>query len=418
MRQGIWVAATVFSSLLGCKTTTTRMESKVDSLDVFATGAKGATCRGTVTPAHEERFETYWKQGSILAHEGFKDSLKSILAAVPAGLTQWYFLQGGSIRLVGNAAQICPEGLDSSINLYSSEGAVTGCVQFDASDQQTSMPKLYIGVSARTYEGQQIELAAAVQGFTVIFSSFLSELGQADSTNSADTISYTFGTNDEEMRLHKVHLSFALLDDIVDATHGGTQLPDMYRILIQSHIALDRSQPRDARWSALWNLHATGNVNFKKFANAALAHTMESVLCQSPKDLLAESSPFRQTVRYYLEKMHQPVMQALAAEEVPNKADAEPAIHQNNESGSGDSVYMALTGDYEHFPILRGIVRAPFAVGAYFVNNRPVRTFFAEYRPMRRAAVAVFRGGARIVGGVGRMVFPGDRCFRVRRRLC
>ncbi len=422
MLHRIWIAAGLFSTLAACKTTSEGTRSEVESLDMFIDGAKAEACVGEPTAEFDERYDLIWEKKGIIADEGYKKPLRPIMAAIPTGFMQWYFLNGGTMQIIGKPASYCPEGRSDSVNLYSAVGSVTGCVRFPNNGQQSSMPKMYIGVEGNTIASQAIELSAAVQAFGVVFGSFLSELGTVDTSNASDTITYDFGKNDDEMKNDKVSLAFLLLDDLVISSESAAKLPENYRHLVRSSVALDKSQSRDARWAAVWKLHKSGDENFKKFQNAVLAHTFESALCRSSAALTAKDSPVRQTAKYYLDNMHGDIVESFQVEPL-NASTSSPATVTNS-SASDSSVTAAATTTslsltrYYRFPLLRGIIRAPFAIAAYFIENRPVRTFFATHKPVRRAAVAVFRGGARIVGGVGRVVFPGDRCWRLRRRLC
>lgn len=398
------------------------------SLNSFKKDEEVRACKGKVTEPFSEQFDTYWAQKSIVANEGFKESLRPILAAVPAGLLKWFFLRGGDLQLVSKADDFCKASDRSSIALLGKNGDQVGCVNIATEVNSYLVPRIFVEVRGTTQEAQQAELSIAVQGFAVVTASYLSELG-GGTTDASSQLSYVYGSGDTVMRNDKLALSFLFLDDLVNGQKANDLfIPDSMKAWIKDAKAYDGTVTRDDRWSAVYGLK--DDNDFRQFTNAVLAHTLDSSWCgELTQEAGLESEvTFPQVRKWYSAKMEPELMATLNETDVDFTDSKVPIGAQQGSTGLGltqsaapdvsDQSLAAFSLAGGRFPILRGILRAPFAVVRYFAQNRPIAKWLAHHRPLRRAALAIFRGGARIIGGTGRVLFPGNRCWRIRRRLC
>lgn len=426
-RAKILAGVAAILAVAGCKTTSGG-NSEVDALNNFQQSEKGVICKAEASPAYAERFDTYYAQGSIEIADkaNYKERLKSVLAAVPSGFQEWYFLKGGELRYISNAKQFCETRRDSVVDIINHKGEVAGCVHFETVDNSVGMPKIYVGVTSTEYYANLAELSNAIQGFSIVLASYLTEIGPSNNgqPDGSGNMIYEFGKNDQSMKDDKLSLSFLFLDDLIEAQKkdASLRIPDVYMSMIEDKSILDKNVSRDDRWKKVYAVRNTDS--YKAFMNMILAQTFDSAHCSDETRalMIGENPVFGQTGRWYKGKMEQELYASIA------KAGSEEPVDASAVStpASVNASAMALTAPDVakagataalvgyRFPILRAIVRAPFVVARYFAQNRPVRTWFATHRPIRRLGAAIFGGPI----GRSRVLFPGNRCWRIRRWLC
>ncbi len=88
-----------------------------------------------------------------------------------------------------------------------------------------------------------------------------------------------------------------------------------------------------------------------------------------------------------------------------NSGDATPGKEVMSAAPKAETESGVSLAGGRVFPVLGAVLHAPFAVAGYFVENRPVRTWFATHKPVRR----VLFGTMRAIGNVARgaVIFTG-----------
>jgi hypothetical protein len=409
--------------LSSCKSTGPTSSTK--GLDAF-TGQKGeAVCSAAVSSQFTDRYDTFWNQGGIQGPKGYQNNLKSIFAAVPLELQSWFFLKGGKLQLIGNAKEFC--GSVDATNLYRADGSVGGCLNIPKVDGLSGMPSIYVGVDAADFKSQMEQASLIVQGFAAMTSSFLTEIALAEKLSEGNDLLFEFGAYDVDMRNLKASLAFMVIEDLInnknsDGKSYAENLPDDMKALVASSKVLDASLDRDTRWKAFWG--AYGDQGHREFTNFAVAQVLDSAWCNDStrNAVLATGSIFNKTGAYFRAEV-EPVM-AEAFNGTPGQTSASLADNSSSEYAEEVMAAAPVAGASFNlargraFPVLGAVVRAPFAVGNYFVQNKPVRSWFANHQPVRRTlwGAARFVGGAargvaivsgRVVGGVARVAGNG-----------
>lgn len=416
----------------GCKTTGGNKGSDIQSLNNFRESEKGVICTATPSANYSERYDTYWEQKSIDADASYKERLKPVLASVPEGLQKWFFLKGGLLKYIGNAKEFCSTRKGTVVDVIDYKGEVGGCVHFEQNGDNIEMPKIYVGVTSGDYYTNLAELSNTVQGFSIVLASYASDIGGGTTPGADGTVRYEFGKSDAAMQEDKLALSFLFLDDLMNSMKRDQSLyvPEVYKTMIEDQAILDPNITRDERWKKVWAVR--DSEKYQGFMNMIFAQTFDSANCSNEtKALLEGEDPvFAQTGRWYKKNM-EPELNAILADAPAEKPTASLTSTSSSYGFTADVVpdpdkvkpAFGLVGG--RFPILRGVLRAPFAIGAYFVNNKPVRSWFAEHRPVRRFFAGILRGAGAVVRAGGavlrrgaRILFPGNRCWRIRRRLC
>ncbi len=432
---GLRIALSLFLvvAVSGCKTTGGK-GSDIESLNNFRESDKGVTCTAEPSAAYSEQYDTYWERKSIDADVSYKERLKPVLASVPAGLQRWFFLKGGKIKYLGNPKEFCATRKGTVIDIIDYKGEISGCVHFVSSGDVVEMPQIFIGVTSTEYHTNLAELSNTVQGFSIVLASYATDIGGGTAPDSKGEVRYQFGKSDATMQDDKLALSFLFLDDLINAMKRDQSLyiPETYNKMIEDKSILDPAVSRDDRWKKVWA--ARGNDNYQAFMNMVFAQTFDSVHCSDEtRALISGNDPvFGQAGRWYTKNMAPELKEVLAdapAESTTVKltGNAETATGVSGDvtpNPDASAATLGLVAGYR-FPILRAILRAPFAIAAYFIQNKPVRRWFAEHRPVRRFFAAILRVGVAIVRGTGailrggrRVLFPGNRCWRIRRWLC
>ena len=138
-----------------------------------------------------------------------------------------------------------------------------------------------------------------------------------------------------------------------------------------------------------------------------MGQVFETKWCNATtRAVLAEGAVFRDTGTYFAKEVEPIFTAALAPVQAGTQlAEAEVITTGSAPMAAAPSINNAggMALGERVFPVLGAIIRAPFAVGNYFVENRPVRTFFQTYQPVR----SVFVGAMRAVGAVGQFVVQG-----------
>ena len=409
---------------LGFNACKTSGDSTTQSLGALAGDKTPYTCSASAGEKFNERYDTFWSQQSInVADARYKESLKGIFAAVPVELQSWFFLKGGSVRLIGNPKEVC--AAQESTPLFYNSGEQGGCVVFPKENELVGMPTIYVGVTASTRVEQQEQASLIVSGFAAVLSSFLTEIATTDNLSPANDLVYEFGAYDTEMRNVKSSLAFMVIEDLIrnknaDGKSLAETLPDNYKSMISSSKVLDSSLSRDARWKAFWESY--NDAGHREMTNFFVAQVFDAAWCSdaSRSLLFADKAPFRDSGAYFKKNVEPIFSDAFAAK--PSAATMNLAGSSETSDGSYAEETMsgapsnrdglALTGR-RMFPILGAVVNAPFAVSQYFRNNRPVRQWFSTHRPVRK----VVFGAARVVSNIGRgvAVFSGRAVMGVAR---
>ena len=417
MLRHLLTASIIFSGLSSCKTSS---DSTTQSLGGLAGDKTPYTCSAAGGDKFGERYDTFWAQKSIQAPEGYKDSLRGIFAAVPMELQSWFFLKGGNVQLIGNPKEACAS--QESTPLFYSSGDQGGCVMFPKENGLAGMPTIYVGVTGKTKAEQQEQASLIVGGFAAVLSSFLTEVAMADNVSSQNDLVYEFGAYDKEMRNVKAGLAFMVIEDLIKNknSEGKTyaeSLPDNYKAMISSSKVLDASVDRDTRWKAYWG--AYNDAGHREMTNFLVAQVFESAWCSDTTRavLFDGKAPFAETGRYFKKEVEPVFADSFSGEAAKGELGLTDAVDTKSTSETLSETPNGRTsldlGGRRMFPILGAIVTAPFAVGRYFAQNRPVRTWFGTHRPVRR----VLFGAAQAIAAVGRgaVVFTGRAVMGVAR---
>lgn len=395
-------------SLSACKT---GGDATTKSLGSLAGDKTPYTCSATPGEKFNERYDTFWShQGIVVSDARYKESLRGIFAAVPVELQSWFFLKGGSVRLIGNPKEVCAS--QESTPLFYASGEQGGCVMFPKENELVGMPTIYVGVTAGT-RGEQLEQASlVVSGFAAVLSSFLTEIAATDNLSSSNDLVYEFGAYDTEMRNVKSSLAFMVIEDLIrnksaDGKSFAESLPENYKSMVASSKVLDTSLSRDVRWKSFWDSYNDGG--HREMTNFFVAQVFDAAWCSnaSRELLFSEKSAFKDSGAYFKKNVEPLFNDAFAG----NTASAQMKLTGDSQGGEGDYVEESMSGapspnaslsltGRRMFPILGAVVNAPFAVGNYFLRNKPVRTWFETHRPVRR----VVFGAARVVGNITRGV--------------
>jgi hypothetical protein len=412
----------IFTALAGltlsaCKSTGSATSTK--GLDALTGEKSDAVCSGDISSDFSERYDTFWSRKSIDGAQGYQNNLKKIFAAVPLQLQSWFFLKGGKVQLIGNPAQFCG-GLDAT-NLYRADGSVGGCLHIPRSDSLASMPVIYVGISGADYQTQMQQASLIVQGFAALTSSFVTEVALAENLTSNNELLFEFGTYDVEMRNVKAGMAFMVIDDLINNknSEGKTYaegLSSELKSMVASSRVLDGSVDRDTRWKGFWESY--NSQGHREFTNFAVAQVLDSAWCsdKTRESLFAENALFRRTGKYFKAELEPMLAGAFNGNDGGNNGtnsgssgnqpqaaslvgtDEAPAAGEVMSATPDEKAALGLNGYGRPFPVLGAVLRAPFAVGAYFVQNRPVATWFATHQPVRR----VMWGTARAVGTIVR----------------
>jgi hypothetical protein len=403
--------------LNSCKTSG---DSTTQSLGALTGDKTPYTCSAAANDKFNERYETFWaQQGIVVGDARYKDTLKGIFAAVPLELQSWFFLKGGSIRLIGNPAEVCAR--QESTPLFYSSGDQGGCVMFPKENEMVGMPTIYVGITAGTNAEQLEQASLIVSGFAAVLSSFLTEIAATDNLSPSNDLVYEFGAYDTEMRNVKSSLAFMVIEDLIknkgaEGKSLAETLPDNYKAMVATSKVLDSSLDRNTRWKAFWESY--NDAGHREMTNFFVAQVFDAAWCSDASRalLMSETAPFKSTGAYFKKNVEPLFTDAFAGNEasssqmnlsgdsdqhdgsyVEESMDSAPSI--------GDNDGLSLTSRRRMFPILGAVVSAPFAVGRYFNQNKPVRSWFATHRPVRR----VLSGAATVVSNIGRgvAVFSG-----------
>jgi hypothetical protein len=268
-----------------------------------------------------------------------------------------------------------------------------------------------------------------VAGFSTVLSSFLTEIATADNLSASNELLYEFGTYDSEMRNLKASLAFMVIEDLIKNknSEGKTYaeaMPENYKAMIASSKVLDTSMSRDDRWKAFWG--AYNDAGHREMTNFLVAQVFETAWCSDTTRtvLFSESAPFNETGRYFKNEVEPVFADAYAGKAQASSMGLTDASSSSSDEAALEAMSAAPTSrpslelGGRVFPVLGAVLSAPFAVGQYFVDRRPVRSWFGEYRPVRRvmfgtvrAVGSVARGAVvftgRVAGGVGRVVGNG-----------
>ncbi|MEI6832526.1 MAG: hypothetical protein WCL28_00925 [bacterium] len=415
---------TLSVAVLGLNACKTSGDSTTQSLGGLAGDKTPYTCSASAGEKFNERYDTFWSQQSIqVADARYKESLKGIFAAVPVELQSWFFLKGGSVRLIGNPKEVC--SAQESTPLFYSSGDQGGCVVFPKENELVGMPTIYVGVTAGTRAEQQEQASLIVSGFAAVLSSFLTEIAATDNLSPSNELVYEFGAYDTEMRNVKSSLAFMVIEDLIknknaDGKSLAETLPDNYKSMISSSKVLDSSLGRDARWKAFWESY--NDAGHREMTNFFVAQVFDAAWCSDASRALmfADKAPFSNSGAYFKKNVEPIFTETFSG----TPGSAQMNLAGSSESGSDSYVDEAMSGapstadsfsltGRRMFPILGAVVNAPFAVGRYFVKNQPVRRWFSTHRPVRR----VISGAARVIGNVGRgvAVFSGRAVMGVSR---
>ncbi|MCX6126548.1 MAG: hypothetical protein NTV34_17585 [Proteobacteria bacterium] len=384
----------------------------LESLDSLAGGTGNATCSASPTPQFTERYETFWAQKSIVAEAGYKDALSSVFAAIPVELQSWFFLKGGKVQLIGNPGDFCKSR--NATPLFFNTGEIGGCMYLERLGSEVRMPVIYLGITGRTHPEQIEQASLVVQGFAAVLSSFLSEVGGGQKLESDGNLRYLMGGSDSEMRNVKTGLAFMVIEDLIkmkrpDGKTYAEAMPDQFKGLIKSSGAFDTTKDRNTRWTSFWNSY--NELGHRDFTNYIVGQVFEAKWCNgTTRAVLAEGAAFRDTGAYFAKEVEPMFTAALAPVQAGTQL-AEPEVISTGSGAMAAAPSLNNAGGMalgeRVFPVLGAIIRAPFAVTEYFVENRPVKSFFQTYQPVR----SVFVGALRAVGAVGQFAVQGAGNF-------
>jgi hypothetical protein len=349
-----------------------------------------------VSADYSDRYDTFWSQKSIEGPAGYQKNMKSVFASIPLGLQSWFFLKGGKVNFIGNAKDYCGK-LDAT-NLYRADGSVGGCLFIPKAEGLAGMPSIHVGVESSAYQAQMEQGSLVVQGFAALTSSFLTEIALAEKLSSNNELLYEFGVYDTGMRNFKASLAFMVIEDLInsknlDGKSYADSMNEELKSLIASSRVLDTTVDRDARWKAFWGAYS--QQGHREFINFAVAQVLDSAWCNDAtrKSLFAQDTVFRKTGVYYRSKVETVLndlfsgVEAKASASLAEESESDLVYEFVEESMSPaptDEFGLDLAGG-PVFPVLAAVLRAPFAVTSYFAENRPVSSWFANHKPIRRA---------------------------------
>jgi hypothetical protein len=410
--------------LASCKITGPMSTTK--GLDALGGEKTEAVCSASPSQEFNDRYSSFWSQSSIIGDGNYQNNLRSVFAAVPLELQSWFFLKGGKFQLIGNAQQFCTS-MDAT-NLYRRDGSIGGCLSIPKATGLTSMPSMYIEISARDYKSQMEQASILVQGFAALTSSFVTEIALADRLSNNNELLYEYGANDAAMKNLKVSLAFMVIEDLLNSKDSSGKsyaesLPQEIKSMLSSSKVLNASMDRSTRWQGFWA--ASGEQGHREFTQFAVAQTLDSAWCNDATrgQLFAEGALFKRTGSFFKREFEPVLSEAFSGtpQQVSTNLTGSPAV-ATSANALTPAMPTAESGlnlsDTAAFPILGAVVRAPFAVNAYFAANRPVRSWFANYQPVRRVlwgtgqtVTGVARGAAivsgRVAGGVSRIMDAG-----------
>ena len=409
--------------VMSCKSAGPSSSNK--SLDSLTGQKSEAVCSGNVNQSFTDRYDAFWSQGSIQGPAGYKGNLQGIFAAVPLELQSWFFLKGGKLSIIGKASEFCSK-FDAT-NLYRADGSVGGCLHIPKTDGLAGMPEIYVGVDAPDYPSQMAQASLIVQGFAALTSTFLTEIALADKLTSSNELVFEYGAYDVEMRNVKSSLAFMVIEDLLGNKNAdGKTYADVLSQELKAQIAsskvLDAGVDRDTRWKAFWDSYS--DQGHREFTNFAVAQVLDSAWCndKTRAAMAEQGSVFAKTGAYYKSSVEPVLAEAFSGAPQAQSlslADLSSAEYATEVMAPAPSSAMGLNlNGGRAFPVLGAVVRAPFSVGSYFVQNQPVRTWFATHQPVRRTVwgaaqvvTNVARGTViatgRVVGGVSRVVGNG-----------
>lgn len=403
--HGLLISVIASIGVMGCKTANV---SSSKSLEGLSGNSSNATCSGQVTDSYKERFEAFWSVKSIVADDGYKDPIMKIMAGIPIQLQTWFFTKGGKVQLIGNATDFCTTR--NATPLFMNDGNMGGCMHFEKSGNDVGMPSIYIGVSASTAQEQASQASLIVQGFAAVVSSFLTEVGGGQKLESDGSLKLTMGGQDSEIKNLKAGLAFIVIEDLMkikreDGKSFADSIPATFKEIAKTQV-FDAKVERNTRWSKFYL--SFDEVASRDFINYIVAQVFETQWCSDTTRaaMVGEGSPFKDTGHYFRKEVA-PVFEEAFAE----KATPATQLAEDTEVVAGPEMAMSeapsLSGSTalggRVFPVLGAVLRAPFAVANYFVENRPVRTYFQTYQPVRQVLV----GALRVAGAAARFVVQG-----------
>jgi hypothetical protein len=424
MLRSLVICGVISLGFNACKTAN---ESSLQSLGALAGDKSANTCSANGDSSFAERYDTFWSGGGVVAGSGYKDLLKGVFASVPTPLQSWYFLKGGKVQLIGNPKQYCTQFEATPLFYSSSEQG--GCVVFPKENDLAGMPTIYVGVTGKTKTEQLEQASLIVAGFSTVLSSFLTEIATADNLSASNELLYEFGAYDVEMRNLKASLAFMVIEDLIKNKNAegktyAEAMPENYKAMIASSKVLDTSMSRDDRWKAFWG--AYNDAGHREMTNFLVAQVFETAWCSDTTRtvLFSESAPFNETGRYFKNEVEQVFADAYAGKAQASSMGLTDVTSSSSDEAALEAMSAAPTSRSSLelggrvFPVLGAVLSAPFAVGQYFVDRRPARSWFGEYRPVRRvmfgtvrAVGSVARGAVvftgRVAGGVGRVAGNG-----------
>jgi hypothetical protein len=424
MTNKLWIAAVVLTAVSGCKTSGPK-QSDLSSLTNFQKDTGPVVCSGDVkAPGFSERYEAWWSKSRVggpaflqvnTDKTDYKPLIEPVLAAVPLSLQEWFFKNGGMVHIYRTSSH--DSCSTNAIELLDHEGIAAGCV----STKDNGFPNIYVRVSDKAEEHAG-RLSNIVQGFAIVFSFFATEFSDNYRIDSNGQAVLGIDQN-AEFKTPKIELAFMMVDDLVNAMKQAkeVEVPNAYLSMVTDPSIFNPEVPRDQRWLKFWN--SQNDPKMKSFHNFMFAQLIDSTMCsdETRKLVFGDGALFSQTGAFYDNKYRDHVNSVFA---VPNDGEVKSLAAQKPAASNAESLGLvnqaptlnasvALNGTFL-FPRVRRVLLAPFAVANYFVRERPVATFFAQHRPVRRVLGAAVRT---VAGGV-RAVFPGTRCWRLRRRLC
>jgi len=409
--RSLLISGLLLCGLSSCKTSD---ETALQSLGALAGDKNAAVCSATPAADFSERYDTFWAQKSIVADVGYKNQLKPVFAAVPTQLQSWFFLKGGKIQIIGGPKKFCDQA--GGTPLFYASGDKGGCVVFPKNNDLVGMPTIYVGITDTSIQGQAEQGSLIVSGFSAVLSSFLTEIALSDKLSGNNELLYEYGTYDTEMHNLKSSLAFMVIEDLLNNKNGdgksfAESMPGEYKDLIASSKVLDTSLSRDDRWKAFWAAYS--DSGHRQMTNYLVAQAFETSWCSDTTRavMFNKDAIFAKTGNYFTRSVEPVFTQVYAGSsgsvasltDVNGNATPGTEVMSSAPNGAAESG-MNLDGG-RAFPVLGAVLHAPFAVAGYFADNRPVRTWFATYQPVRR----VLFGTLQAIGNVARgaVIFTG-----------
>lgn len=416
--------ALVASLSMSCKTAQ-KNSSEEKAINALTGSATQPICRGQITPEFETLYDSFWPsetdkadKGSIHADIGYKSYFKKILSSVPTGLLKWYFGLGGEMTLISNAKDVCSDRGNPSIMIpFSNEkGELAGCLRAIDSAQSSSksisvsIPHLYVQISLENASPESVYTngSNAIQGFALLASYFTSEL-----TKSTSGDALHFGNT--ELEEDKQLLAFFLSDDVVTALSLGliVEAPKFLKDVTFDKAIFDPSLDRNTRYNKFRDATNQSKVEYSKFVNLVFAQVLMADMCSDATRLqISQTGMFKSVGMQYYNATRKPFMDAVSgapSEQMPMptpplsssvQLSADVTIDVNAAPLPADEFSgLSLSGGRQ-FPILSSVIGFPFAVSRFLVEQRPVRTFFREYQPIRNTA----RFAINTVGFTGKVI--------------